>query len=74
MLRLLITGLAAGLVFGALTAAGQSALNVSTHAAETSIETLTGVYLPLLLQTATAISADWTLRQSRPEISAGAGW
>ena len=51
-----------------------AALNVSTHAAETSIETLTGVYLPLLLQTATAISADWTLRQSRPEISAGAGW
>jgi len=50
-----------------------AALNVSTHAAETSIETLTEVYLPLLLQTAATISADWTLRQSRPEITIGAG-
>ncbi len=44
-----------------------AALNVSVHAAETSIETLTQQYLPLLLQTATAISADWALWQSRPE-------
>jgi IclR family transcriptional regulator, pca regulon regulatory protein len=44
-----------------------AALNVSVHAAETSIETLTERYLPRLLQTATAISADWTLWQSRPE-------
>jgi len=50
-----------------------AALNVSTHAAETSIETLTEIYLPLLLQTAATISADWTLRQSRPEITIGAG-
>jgi IclR family pca regulon transcriptional regulator len=46
-----------------------AALNVSVHAAETSIETLTETYLPLLLQTATAISADWTLRQSRSEVT-----
>lgn len=44
-----------------------AALNVSVHAAETSIETLTEQYLPLLLQTAAAISADWTLWQNRPE-------
>lgn len=44
-----------------------AALNVSVHAAETSIETLTEQYLPLLLQTAAAISADWALWQSRPE-------
>lgn len=50
-----------------------AALNVSVHAAETSIETLTETYLPLLLQTAEAISADWTLRQSRPEVTVTAG-
>ena len=46
-----------------------AALNVSMHAAETSIETLTETYLPLLLKTAEAISADWTLHQSRPEMT-----
>ena len=46
-----------------------AALNVTVHAAETSIETLTGQYLPLLLQTAAAISADWTLWQSRSVIT-----
>ncbi len=46
-----------------------AALNVTVHAAETSIETLTGQYLPLLLQTASAISADWALWQSRPQLS-----
>jgi IclR family pca regulon transcriptional regulator len=49
-----------------------AALNVTVHAAETSIETLTGNYLPLLLQTAAAISADWALWQSRPQITSGA--
>jgi IclR family transcriptional regulator, pca regulon regulatory protein len=44
-----------------------AALNVSVHAAETSLETLTGKYLPVLLQTAAAISADWAMWQSRPE-------
>lgn len=46
-----------------------AALNVTVHAAETSIETLTGQYLPLLLQTATAISADWALWLSRSQIT-----
>ncbi len=46
-----------------------AALNVSVHAAETSIETLIEKYLPLLLQTAAAISADWAIWQSRPEIT-----
>lgn len=49
-----------------------AALNVSTHAAETSIQTLTEIYLPLLLQTAEAISADWTQRQNIPASSATA--
>lgn len=49
-----------------------AALNVSVHAAETSIETLTGEYLPLLLQTAAAISADWARWQNRPQIIVGA--
>ncbi len=50
-----------------------AALNVSVHAAETSLETLTEVYLPLLLQTAEAISADWMRWRSRPEITVTAG-
>ena len=50
-----------------------AALNVSVHAAETSIETLTERYLPLLMQTAEAISSDWTLRRSRPEVTVVAG-
>jgi len=45
-----------------------AALNVSVHAAETSIQTLTETFLPLLLQTAEVISDDWTLWKSRPEI------
>lgn len=46
-----------------------AALNVSVHAAETSIETLTERYLPRLLQTAAAISTDWALWQSRPIVT-----
>lgn len=50
-----------------------AALNVSTHAAETSIETLTERYLPLLLRTAAAISADWARWQNRPQVIVGPG-
>jgi IclR family pca regulon transcriptional regulator len=50
-----------------------AALNVSVHAAETSIKTLTETYLPLLVQTAEAISDDWTLWKSRPEIGVSSG-
>lgn len=49
-----------------------AALNVTVHAAETSIEILTEKYLPLLLQTASAISTDWTLWQSRPQLTLAA--
>ncbi|HTX25880.1 MAG TPA: IclR family transcriptional regulator C-terminal domain-containing protein, partial [Streptosporangiaceae bacterium] len=45
-----------------------AALNVTVHAAETPVEILTGEYLPLLLQTAGAISADWASCQSVPQI------
>lgn len=37
-----------------------AALNVTVHAAETSIATLTEQYLPLLLETAAAITQDWS--------------
>ncbi len=47
-----------------------AALNVTVHAAETPLETLTGEYLPLLLQTAGAIGADWARYQSAPHVTA----
>jgi IclR family transcriptional regulator, pca regulon regulatory protein len=45
-----------------------AALNVTVHAAETPVEVLTGEYLPWLLQTAGAISADWAACQGAPHI------
>ena len=45
-----------------------AALNVTVHAAETSIEVLTGDYLPMLLQTAGAISADLAACQAAPQV------
>jgi IclR family transcriptional regulator, pca regulon regulatory protein len=50
-----------------------AALNVTVHAAETPIEVLTGEYLPLLLQTAGAISADWAVCQAAPQVVKPAG-
>jgi IclR family pca regulon transcriptional regulator len=50
-----------------------AALNVTVHAAETSIAMLTEKYLPLLLETAAAISSDWALWQSRPQMTVGTG-
>ncbi|GGF11641.1 IclR family transcriptional regulator domain-containing protein [Williamsia phyllosphaerae] len=44
----------------------RAAMNVTVHSAETSLETLTGRYLPLLQETAAQISADWAQWQSRP--------
>jgi IclR family transcriptional regulator, pca regulon regulatory protein len=46
-----------------------AAMNVTVHAAETPVEVLTGQYLPLLLQTAGAISADWAACQAAPQIT-----
>lgn len=49
-----------------------AALNVNSHAAETPLEVLTGEYLPMLLQTAGAISADWAVCQSVPQVTLAA--
>ncbi len=45
-----------------------AAMNVTVHAAETSAEHLTEVYLPQLMRTAGEVSAEWALWQSRPHI------
>ena len=52
----------------------RAAMNVTVHAAETTIQRLLQEYLPLLLMTAGQISAEWAIWQSRPhvEISPGA--
>ncbi len=44
----------------------RAAMNVTVHAAETSVETLVGDYLPLLLRAAGDVSAEWALWESRP--------
>jgi len=46
-----------------------AAMNVTVHAAETPVEVLTGEYLPMLLQTAGAIGADWAAYQSVPAVT-----
>jgi len=46
-----------------------ASLNINTHAAETPVEVLTGQHLPLLLQTASAISADWAAYKSAPQVT-----
>ena len=46
-----------------------AAMNVTVHAAETPVEVLTGEYLPMLLQTAGAIGADWAAYQSAPAVT-----
>jgi IclR family transcriptional regulator, pca regulon regulatory protein len=46
-----------------------AALNVTVHAAETPVEVLTGEYLPWLLQTAGAISADWAACQHVSQVT-----
>jgi IclR family transcriptional regulator, pca regulon regulatory protein len=43
-----------------------AAMNVTVHAAETSVETLTGAYLPLLLQAAGDVSADFARHEAAP--------
>ena len=46
-----------------------AAMNITVHAAETPVEILTGTYLPWLLETAGAISADWAECQSAPQLT-----
>src|SRR3954454_16966335 len=48
------------------TGAVRAAMNVTVHAAETSVERLLAEHLPLLLRTAGDVSAEWALWQSRP--------
>jgi IclR family pca regulon transcriptional regulator len=49
----------------------RAAMNVTVHAAETSVDRLVGEYLPLLLRTAGEVSAEWALWQSRPHREVG---
>ncbi|MFZ9628301.1 MAG: IclR family transcriptional regulator domain-containing protein [Ilumatobacteraceae bacterium] len=44
----------------------RAAMNVTVHAAETSVTTLTKTYLPLLLKTASAVSAEWAHLSTLP--------
>jgi IclR family pca regulon transcriptional regulator len=46
----------------------RAAMNVTVHAAETSVERLVEEHLPRLLRTAGDISAEWALWQSRPHV------
>ncbi len=50
----------------------RAAMNVTVHAAETSVNTLLHQHLPKLLRAASDISGDWALWQSRPHVEAGA--
>ncbi|MBR7743116.1 helix-turn-helix domain-containing protein [Phycicoccus sp. BSK3Z-2] len=49
-----------------------AAMNVTVHAAETSVETLVDDYLPLLQRAASEVSEDWALWQARPQVEAPA--
>jgi IclR family transcriptional regulator, pca regulon regulatory protein len=55
------------------TGAVRAAMNVTVHAAETSIERLLGEHLPALLRTAGEVSADWTRWQARPHVEVERG-
>src|SRR5690349_23428992 len=48
----------------------RAAMNVTVHAAETTVETLLDEHLPHLLRAAGEVSADWALWQSRPHAEA----
>jgi IclR family transcriptional regulator, pca regulon regulatory protein len=50
------------------TGAVRAAMNVTVHAAETTIDHLLDVYLPLLLESAARVSGDWALWESRPHV------
>lgn len=46
----------------------ESALSVTVHAAETSVQTLIEDHLPLLLRSAASIAADWALQRTKPHV------
>jgi len=50
-----------------------AAVNVTVHAAETTVDRLTGEYLPLLLHATGAVSADWARYQAAPQVMVPAG-
>jgi IclR family pca regulon transcriptional regulator len=50
-----------------------AALNVNSHAAETPLDVLIGQHLPLLIQGAGAISADWAACQGTPQVTLTVG-
>jgi IclR family pca regulon transcriptional regulator len=50
------------------TGAVRAAMNVTVHAAATSVKTLLDDHLPHLLRAAGEVSADWALWQSRPHV------
>jgi IclR family pca regulon transcriptional regulator len=45
----------------------RAAMNVTVHSAETSVRTLLDRHLPPLREAASAVSADWTAWQARPQ-------
>jgi IclR family pca regulon transcriptional regulator len=47
----------------------RAAMNVTVHAAETSVERLLQEHLPHLLRTAGEVSAEWAMWRSRPHVS-----
>jgi IclR family pca regulon transcriptional regulator len=49
-----------------------AAMNVNAHALETSVETLTGRHLPLLLRTASEVSADFARLSAVPNVTVSA--
>jgi IclR family pca regulon transcriptional regulator len=50
----------------------RAAMNVTVHAAETSVDTLVNRHLPKLLRAAGEVSKDWALWLSRPQIEVAA--
>jgi len=46
----------------------RAAMNVTVHAAETTVDTLVHHHLPALLRTAGEVSAEWALWRTRPEV------
>jgi IclR family pca regulon transcriptional regulator len=50
----------------------RAAMNVTVHAAETSVDTLVNEHLPRLLRAAGQISADWALWLARPHVEVAA--
>jgi IclR family pca regulon transcriptional regulator len=50
------------------TGAVRAAMNVTVHAAETSVAALIAEHLPRLMRTAGDVSAEWALWQSRPHV------